>query len=288
SFYAFSWMEIYFYAGVLMCWFAAPELCGSSKTFTLVNYCKETIWPGVTRSDNHSGDGFTLKSGQSTVYTAPDGWSGRIWARTGCNFDSGGNGKCQTGGCGSSINCTGPGNPPATSADFSLGELDYYDVSLVNGFNLPIVVKAINGTGNCSTVGCDGDLRQNCPSELASKDNDKVIGCRSACDVFNTDEYCCRGTYGNPATCLPSNYSKIFKQVCPAAYSFALDDPTSLITCSKADFVVIFCGSRNQTTCSYHDKQAVCTRSNAYKAIPQSWWILMLPLIYMFTLWIMP
>jgi len=230
--------------GNLLCWLAAPKLCGSSKNFTLVNNCKETIWPGITRSDNHSGDGFTLKPGQSTVYTAPEGWSGRIWARTGCNFDNNGNGKCQTGGCGTNLNCTGPGSPPATSADFTLGEPDFYDVSVVDGFNLPIVVKPVNGSGNCSTAGCDGDLRQNCPSELATKENGKVIACKSACGAFNTDEYCCRGTYGNPATCLASNYSRIFKQVCPVAYSFALDDPTSLITCSKADFVVVFCGSR--------------------------------------------
>lgn len=223
---------------------AAPEQCESNKTFTLVNYCKETIWPGITRSDNNSGNGFTLKPGESTIYTAPSNWSGRIWGRTGCNFDNNGNGKCQTGSCGTNINCTGPGNPPATIADFTLGELDFYDVSLVDGFNLPIIIRAMNGTGNCSTAGCDGDLRQNCPSELTSKENGEVIACRSACDAFDTDEYCCRGSYENPATCLPSNYSRIFKQVCPAAYSFAHDDATGLLTCSGADFVVMFCGSR--------------------------------------------
>lgn len=228
----------------LICWLAAPKLCGSSNTFTIVNYCKETIWPGITHSENFSGDGFTLKPGQSAIYTAPAGWSGRIWARTGCNFDKNGNGKCQTGACGTNINCTDPGSPPATIADFTLGEPDYYDVSLVDGFNLPIAIRAVNGTGNCSTAGCDEDLRQNCPPELAAKDNNKVIACRSACDAFNTDEYCCRGIYGSPATCLPSNYSKIFKQVCPAAYSFAHDDPTSLMTCSQADFIVTFCGAR--------------------------------------------
>jgi len=229
-----------------MYWLAAPELCGSVKTFTVVNFCNETIWPGITRNhtDNLSGDGFTLKPGQSTIYTAPVGWSGRIWARTGCNFDTNGNGTCQTGGCGTDINCTGPGNPPATIADFSLGEPDFYDVSLVDGFNLPIAIKAINGSGNCSTVGCDGDLRQNCPSELALKENDRVIACKSACGVFNTEEYCCRGSYENPATCMPSNYSNIFKQVCPAAYSFAHDDAAGLETCSGANYVVMFCGSR--------------------------------------------
>ncbi|OIW18083.1 hypothetical protein TanjilG_08553 [Lupinus angustifolius] len=267
---------------------SAPELCGSSNTFTIVNYCQETIWPGITHSENFSGNGFTLKPGQSAIYTAPSGWSGRIWARTGCNFDKNGNGKCQTGNCGTNINCTDPGTPPATIADFTLGEPDFYDVSLVDGFNLPLLVRAVNGTGNCSIAGCDGDFRQNCPPELAAKDNDRVIACRSACDTFDTDEYCCRGVYGSPSTCLPSNYSKIFKQACPAAYSFAHDDPTSLTTCSQADFIVTFCGSRNQTVCSNHEKQAECnlngSKSKAYKEMPQRWWVMMLLFAYMFNL----
>lgn len=226
------------------CCVAAVHQCGSKQTFTIVNYCKDTIWPGITHSENFTSGGFTLKPGQSAVYTAPARWNGRIWARTGCNFDKNGNGKCQTGGCGTSLNCTVPGSPPATIAEFTLGDLDFYDISLVDGFNLPIAVQAVNGTGNCSTAGCDGDLRQNCSSQLAAKEDDKVIACRSACDVFNTDQYCCRGMYGHPMTCLPSNYSKSFKQVCPAAYSFAYDDPTSIITCSGADFIVTFCGLR--------------------------------------------
>jgi len=44
---------------------AAPETCGSSKTSTIVNYCKETIWPEITGSDNFSGD--ALNPGQSKV-----------------------------------------------------------------------------------------------------------------------------------------------------------------------------------------------------------------------------
>ncbi|KAI4299012.1 hypothetical protein L6164_032510 [Bauhinia variegata] len=224
---------------------SGPKQCVSTKTFTLVNYCDETIWPGITHGENFGSGGFTLKPGQSAVYPASDGWNGRIWARTGCNFDKKGSGcKCKTGDCGSSINCTGPGSPPATIAEFTLGALDYYDVSLVDGFNLPIAVQAFNGTGNCSSAGCDGDLRQSCPSQLAMKDGDKVIACQSACSVFNTDEYCCRGMHADPITCLPSNYAKGFKQVCPAAYSFAFDDPTSIITCTGASFAVIFCASR--------------------------------------------
>ncbi|PON33998.1 Thaumatin [Trema orientale] len=222
-----------------------PTLSESAKIFTIVNYCKEMIWPAITNGANFTGGGFALKPGQSAVYTAPPTWSGRIWARTGCNFDKDGNGKCQTGSCGTLLNCTGPGSPPASIAEFSLNGTDFYDVSLVDGFNLPIVVKPSNGKGNCSTAGCDGDLRQSCPPELQAKAADgKVVACRSACDVFNTDEYCCRGMYSNPVTCLPTNYSRSFKQFCPQAYSFAYDDPTSIITCSEADYTLTFCGSR--------------------------------------------
>ncbi|KAL5564013.1 hypothetical protein UlMin_033760 [Ulmus minor] len=250
-----------------------------ARIFTIVNYCNETIWPAITHSENFSGGGgFTLKPGQSTVYTAPANWNGRIWARTGCNFDKNGNGSCQTGSCGNVLNCTGPGSPPASIAEFTLGDLDFYDVSLVDGFNLPIVVKATNGKGNCSNAGCDGDLRQSCPSELQAKGAGRVFACRSACDVFNTDEYCCRGMFGNPVTCVATNYSMTFKQFCPAAYSFAYDDPTSILTCSSADFTLSFCGSRNQTVCTYHDNQIVCNGSKTLKAISHRRWLLMLAL----------
>ncbi|EXB97329.1 hypothetical protein L484_024191 [Morus notabilis] len=220
-------------------------LSESARVFTVVNYCKEAIWPAITNAENITGGGFALKPGQSAVYTAPLGWHGRIWGRTGCNFDKNGNGKCETGSCGTLLNCTRPGDPPTSIAEFTLGDIDFYDVSLVDGFNLPMVVKPnSNGKGNCSTAGCDGDLRQNCPPELQAKDDGKVIACRSACDVFNTDDYCCRGMFGNPMTCLPTNYSRSFKQFCPAAYSYAYDDRTSIITCSGTDYTVSFCGSR--------------------------------------------
>ncbi|XP_062079531.1 pathogenesis-related thaumatin-like protein 3.5 [Humulus lupulus] len=267
---------------------SGPKLSESRKNFAIVNYCKEMIWPAMTNSDNFTGGGIpALKPGQSMVYTAPPQWSGRIWARTGCDFDKDGNGKCQTGSCGSLLNCTGPGSPPASIAEFNLNEtIDYYDVSLVDGFNLPIVVKPSNGTGNCSSVGCEGDLRQSCPAELQAKASGggKVIACRSACDVFNNDEYCCRGTYSNPVSCVATNYSRIFKEFCPMAYSFAHDDPTSVITCSGADYTVTFCGSRNQTFCSYNDNKLVCSGSKSVKALLSHKWywgfILTLPFIF--------
>ncbi|XP_021666911.2 pathogenesis-related thaumatin-like protein 3.5 isoform X2 [Hevea brasiliensis] len=215
-----------------------------ARIFTIINHCEETIWPAITPGENFNGGGFVLKPGQSIVFNAPVGWIGRIWGRTGCNFDKNGNGSCQTGACGTSLTCKASGQTPASLAEFTLSATDYYDVSLVDGFNLPLVVTPINGQGNCSIAGCDMDLRSNCPTELALKSKGKVIGCRSACDVFNSDEYCCRGVYGNPVICQPTYYSKKFKEACPTAYSYAYDDPTSIFTCSGTDYVITFCASR--------------------------------------------
>ncbi|KAA8546368.1 hypothetical protein F0562_002893 [Nyssa sinensis] len=252
----------------------------SARIFTLVNDCKETIWPAITPGQNFGGGGFELKSGQSIVLTAPPGWSGRIWGRTGCKFDKNGNGSCETGRCGTSLKCTASGETPSSLAEFTLAEfvlskLDFYDVSLVDGFNLPLVVTPLNGKGNCSTAGCVADLRPNCPEKLAVKANGKIIACRSACDVFNTDEYCCKGAFGNSATCQPTSYSKLFKQACPKAYSYAYDDPSSIFTCSGTDYVIRFCSS-SKSVCTFHNNRLTCSGSEGLKSLIGRWWVVML------------
>ncbi|KAH7860053.1 hypothetical protein Vadar_008614 [Vaccinium darrowii] len=262
---------------------AGAKVCESARIFTLINDCKETIWPAIFPGENFSGGGFELKSHQSIVLTAPVAWSGRIWARTGCNFDKNGNGTCQTGRCGTSLKCTGSGETPTTLAEFTLATTDFYDVSLVDGFNIPLAITPMNGKGNCSVAGCDGDLRPNCPKELAYKANGKTVACRSACDVFNTDEYCCRGMYGGPVTCQPTNYSKKFKAACPTAYSYAYDDPTSIFTCSETDYIITFCSSRNKTVCTYHNKKLHCNGLEGRKSLMGKWWPLMLGLPLLIT-----
>ncbi|KAK5837322.1 hypothetical protein PVK06_013132 [Gossypium arboreum] len=77
------------------------------------------------------------------------GWSGRLWGRTDCDFGKNGSSSCQTGSCGSSINCT----------------MD---------LTLPIVIKPT--------------------SDVA---------------------------------CLPTNYPKSFKQVCPVASCYAYKEAKS-------------------------------------------------------------
>ena len=85
---------------------------------------------------------------QRTVNVA-DGWAGRVWARTGCNFDGSGQGHCATGDCGDKLECNGAGGvPPVTLAEITLngaGGKDFYDVSLVDGFNVPVQVRKFLG-----------------------------------------------------------------------------------------------------------------------------------------------
>lgn len=215
----------------------------SGATFTFVNKCEYTVWPGVLGKPDLGTTGFELSKGSSRSFQAPAGWSGRFWARTSCRFDDSGHGTCATGDCGSgSIDCNGAGaSPPATLAEFTLdpaGSQDYYDVSLVDGYNLPMMVEANGGSGSCATTGCLVDLNRRCPSELKAGGGG---ACKSACDAFGKPEYCCNGEYGSPSTCKPSMYSEIFKSACPKAYSYAYDDSTSTFTCVGADYTITFC-----------------------------------------------
>lgn len=216
-----------------------------STTFTFVNKCDYTVWPGILGSPSLGSTGFELAKGTSQSFQAPTGWSGRFWGRTGCNFDASGHGSCTTADCGSGqVECNGAGaTPPATLAEFTLGSgsQDFYDVSLVDGYNIQMMVEVSGGSGPCESTGCFEDLNMRCPAEL------KVEGgsaCNSACTAFATPEYCCKGEFNSPTACSPSVYSQIFKSACPRSYSYAYDDKTSTFTCTGADYSMTFCPNR--------------------------------------------
>lgn len=226
---------------------------GEAATFTFVNRCTDTVWPGVLSnagSPRLEPTGFELQPGAARAVPAPSGWSGRMWARTGCSHDgSTGRLVCATGDCGSgAAECAGAGAaPPATLAEFTLdgsGGLDFYDVSLVDGYNLPVLVETSGGGGStgpasCAAAGCAADLNAMCPAELRAGGG---AACRSACDAFARPEYCCSGAFASPATCRPTAYSQVFKSACPRSYSYAFDDPTSTFTCGgRPDYTVTFC-----------------------------------------------
>ncbi|XP_048130319.1 thaumatin-like protein 1b [Rhodamnia argentea] len=246
-----------------------------STTFTLVNKCGYTVWPGILSNAGEqpfSSTGFALDSGASNSLAAPAAWGGRFWGRTHCSEDSTGKFSCLTGDCGSGkVECSGSGaTPPATLAEFKLdgdGGMDFFDVSLVDGYNLPLLVAPQGGSGqNCTTTGCVVDLNGECPSELkvTSSDGSEGVACKSACEAFQQPEYCCSGAYSTPATCKPSSYSELFKSACPRAYSYAYDDSTSTFTCADADYVITFCPSPNTSQKSSSSSSS----SSAGQALP--------------------
>ncbi|XVE81298.1 hypothetical protein DITRI_Ditri15bG0052700 [Diplodiscus trichospermus] len=231
-----------------------------SYTFIITNNCPYTIWPGTLAGSGTPQlptTGFELDSGQSVRIPSVPGWSGRIWGRTGCLFDASGVGSCQTGDCGGRLQCDGNGaTPPASLFEITLGagnDQDFYDVSLVDGYNLPIVAAPRGVYGACNATGCAYDLNTGCPKELQVVGGDgggggRVVACKSACEAFGQDQYCCSGEFANPTTCRPSFYSTIFKRACPKAYSYAYDDGTSTFTCKAYDYLIIFCPNSQRSS----------------------------------------
>lgn len=203
-----------------------------ATTFTVVNNCGYTVWgaatPGGAKELPSNGGSWTFDVNPNTA-------GGRVWGRTGCTSSGSNSLKCTTGDCGDGLfDCgTNSGKPPFTIAEYTLTNTqDSIDVSLVDGFNVPMNFKAASG---CDKIpSCAANVNDECPSDL------KVDGgCLSACNKYNTDEYCCRNQYEN--NCPPNNYSMIFKNLCPQAYSYAKDNINTLSCPHGANYVVTFC-----------------------------------------------
>nr|CAD2184346.1 unnamed protein product [Meloidogyne enterolobii] len=242
------------------------EVFPQMVTIELFNNCSEPIWPAIKNDGpipNNGGFG-PLQAGQVQSLSVPSDWkSARIWPRTGC----GENMICITGSCGNGVlECNGlEGQIPASLAEFTLngdGGLSYYDVSYVDGSNIPLQIIPIAGTfngavGNCKEISCTEDQRNLDLQKynIEMKDNNaKIVAIRSLCSQYNTDATCCKNAYNDGNKCrngwnAAQNdiYTKI-KTVCPTSYLYAYDDHTSLFTCKgvdgriSPDFKVVFCG----------------------------------------------
>jgi hypothetical protein len=202
------------------------------------------IWVAATPGATNGATGWKLAAGRSVSVRVSNSYNGRIWGRTGCRFGAGGHGKCQTGDCGGLFKCKGWGQIPATLAEFdmdSYDHLDVYDVSMVDGSNLPMYINTvggrtkdkINARGCEQGRGCTTTVK--CPKALQVQAGGAVVACVSPCARFGTDRYCCRGRFAKgctPATTWPIDYARLFKRAEPYAYSWSGDDPTSVFTCA--------------------------------------------------------
>ncbi|KAF8528423.1 thaumatin-like protein [Hysterangium stoloniferum] len=243
----------------------------NARTFTVHNNCPFTIWYYtlcitlfllLCSPPTYSWEAAAFST---KTFTVPNNWAaGRIWARRDCDFSTNpGPNSCIDGGCNGGLLCdphTGTGVPPASVAEWTLGvngQPDFYDTSLVDGYNLPLRIS--NNVG-CPVADCAVDLGPNCPSQLKGP-FDSVgfpVGCRSACDAnidgdqgntFSANSpNCCSGSFNTPATCPPSGvaFYSYFKGNCPNSYVYAFDESsgTALWTCPsslQADYTLTFC-----------------------------------------------
>ncbi|KAK8935834.1 hypothetical protein KSP39_PZI013377 [Platanthera zijinensis] len=225
-----------------------------AMTLTVVNNCPFPICPAIAPNAGHDileRGGFCLPTLSHRSFPAPTNhWSGRIWARTDCTH-TGTHFSCATGDCGGRLECSGlAGAPPSTLAQITLHhgghrDLASYGVSLVDGFNVGMTITPHEGRGLCPVVGCREDLLRTCPPELQLKvpaSGGRVVGCKSGCEAFGTDELCCRNMYNSPRTCRASTYSEFFKHQCPATFTYAHDSPSLAHDCEgPKELKVIFC-----------------------------------------------
>jgi hypothetical protein len=230
---------------------------GSNRLVTFTNRMSQTIWVAAAPSATSplAATGWVLPAGQSVTITTPNNLNTRFWGRTGCVFNSAGVGHCQTGDCGGLFQCKGWGTIPATLAEVNFDawdSLDFYDVSMVDGSNLPMYINITKSSGGtvdkissdgCVPAGCTKPVV--CPSILDVKVGSTVVGCISACARLGTDQLCCRGQYSSRAACDPStwpiDYAAVFKKAEPYAYSYVDDDATSVFTCKGVcDYRITF------------------------------------------------
>lgn len=99
--------------------------------------------------------------------------------------------------------------------------------------------------------------------------------CYSACAKYNSDQYCCTGSYDGPGLCQPNYYSKAAKSMCPDAYSYAYDDASSTFVVPQGGgFQVIFCPGGRSTNILGLDTNSGSSSSGSRDALVRVGWLL--------------
>jgi hypothetical protein len=218
-----------------------------ATNFTVRNNCSYTVFPGIFPASVFQNGGWTLAPGASSTFVVPSGSVGRLWGRTGCNTAS--PAQCTTGSCGGTgLQCAGTTGQPNTSLfewNINASGTDWYDVSYVDAIDNPIGV-AVTNASCVSPSACSTSVITSCPADLKSGNV-----CLSPCTRFNTDQFCCRGAFGTPSTCVVANWTPVAQSyvnnvhsLCPREYSYAYDENSggALQTCpTGSNFTITFC-----------------------------------------------
>src|SRR3954469_14251622 len=226
---------------------AAAPLAAEATNFTVRNNCSYTVFPGIFPASVFQNGGWTLAPGAASSFVVPSGSIGRLWGRTGCNAAS--PAQCATGSCGGTgLQCAGTTGPPNTSLfpwNINASGTAWYDVGYVDAVGNPIGVAVTNASCVSPSV-CSASVITSCPTDLRSG-----ASCLSPCSRFNTDQFCCRGAFGTPQTCVVANWTAVAQTYvnnihaqCPREYSYAYDENAggALQTCpTGSNFTITFC-----------------------------------------------
>jgi hypothetical protein len=215
-------------------WLGDGSAASATRTYTVVNQCTQTVWAAVLPATTFPGGLVEMAPGYAFSVGVADGWSGRIWGKTGCTTA---NGKTA---CASDAY---PASLAELTLDSSPTGQDFYDVSLVDGFNLPIEIVADGHTPdaghpyNCGDPTCAVDLNATCPAPLQDIVDGSVLACANdECKVLGDNDA------ASPDCIYPNDYTRFFKSACPTAYSYPYDDPTSTFTCGGTNsYTIVFC-----------------------------------------------
>jgi|GEM_PF-2929104 len=139
----FQWLFRQFFRFLLFASLILSSGVASARTFSFVNNCNYPVWFGFSSGGNSPAPAnnnyqLTANGGTNQVTIPANGWSGVIAGRTNCV-----NGSCDTADCGGGAGaCVHGFSQPATQAEFTLNPTgtDFYDVEVINGFNIPISI----------------------------------------------------------------------------------------------------------------------------------------------------
>jgi len=224
--------------------FIDKDDAGGTHAIQVKNNCTQTIWLGASGNCKSQASpcpeffeppkGANVEMGKQThiVFHVDKGWGGRFWPRTDCKFNDaglcpdGGTDCCDAGGCKNKDNnfakeCFYSGQPPVLvfeptfDAPSGNGPIDYFDNSMVDGFNVLMSLSAVPKTYNpspdpgmnpkywCTSVGCNSS--PTCPDFLKDAKGNCWSPCqyavRSGLSEAEQEKLCCSCNMKEPCTC---------------------------------------------------------------------------------------
>lgn len=222
------------------------------RCLRFINECEQPIWAGASGEEEPAGafDAVAwLEPQDCLAVTVREVTSARAWGRTACVDD-----VCAADG--------NEGRGTLVQMNFTADGTDFYDVSLVDGFNVPMAMIPVP-TGSsaegepCRAASCAADLTVVCPAALLRYDDQgDVAYCASSCRACDPCLDCTDcAALGNPAcagcgafadfcctgqACQANEHTMLWKSLCPDAITFP-EDAGGLTCTQRTDFDVVYC-----------------------------------------------